>query len=68
MGIALFLPPVGVGLYIVLGLSGASLGETSHYLLPYLATMTAIAVVIAFFPWIVYLVPYLFGLYTPPLP
>jgi TRAP-type C4-dicarboxylate transport system permease large subunit len=29
MGIALFLPPVGVGLYIVLGLSGASLGETS---------------------------------------
>ncbi len=65
MGVSLFLPPVGVGLYIVLGLSGATLGETSRYLLPYLATMTAVATVIAFLPWLVYLVPYLFGLYTP---
>jgi C4-dicarboxylate transporter DctM subunit len=65
MGIALFLPPVGVGLYIVLGLSGATLGEISRHLLPYLATMTAVAVLIAFVPWIVYLVPYLFGLYAP---
>ena len=65
MGIALFLPPVGVGLYIVLGLSGATLGEISRHLFPYLATMTAVAVIIAFVPWIVYLAPYLFGLYTP---
>ena len=42
-----------------------TLGETSRYLLPYLATMTAVAAVIAFLPWLVYLVPYLFGLYTP---
>jgi C4-dicarboxylate transporter DctM subunit len=66
MGIALFLPPVGVGLYIVLGLSGATLGAISRHLLPYLATMTAVAVLIAFVPWIVYLIPYLFGLYAPP--
>lgn len=65
MGIALFLPPFGVGLYIVLGLSGATLGELSRYLLPYLATMTAIAVLIALVPWIVFIVPYLLGLYTP---
>src|SRR5262249_3723552 len=65
VGIAPFLPPVGVGLYIVLGLSGATLGEISRYLLPYLATMTVVAVIIAFVPWIVYLVPYVFGLYTP---
>jgi len=68
MGIALFLPPVGVGLYIVLGLSGATLGEISRHLFPYLATMTAVAVVIAFVPWIVYLAPYVFGLYAPVLP
>jgi Tripartite ATP-independent periplasmic transporter, DctM component len=37
MGIALFLPPVGVGLYIVLGLSGATLGEISRHLFPYLS-------------------------------
>jgi C4-dicarboxylate transporter DctM subunit len=65
MGIALFLPPFGVGLYIVLGLSGATLGELSKYLLPYLATMTVIAMLIALVPWIVYIVPYLLGLYTP---
>jgi C4-dicarboxylate transporter DctM subunit len=66
MGVALFLPPVGVGLYIVLGLSGATLGAISRHLLPYLATMTAVAVIVALVPWIVYLVPYVFGLYTPP--
>jgi C4-dicarboxylate transporter DctM subunit len=65
MGIALFLPPFGVGLYIVLGLSGATLGALSRYLLPYLATMTVIALLIALVPWIVYIVPYLLGLYTP---
>jgi C4-dicarboxylate transporter DctM subunit len=65
MGIALFLPPVGVGLYIVLGLSEATLGEISRYLFPYLVTMTAVAVIVAFVPWIVYLAPYVFGLYTP---
>jgi tripartite ATP-independent transporter DctM subunit len=65
MGIALFLPPVGVGLYIVLGLSGATLGEISRHLFPYLATMTAVATVIALVPWIVYFVPYVFGLYAP---
>ena len=65
MGVALFLPPFGVGLYIVLGLSGATIGETSRHLLPYLATMMAVAVVIAFVPWIVYFVPYVFNLYTP---
>jgi TRAP-type transport system large permease protein len=65
MGVALFLPPFGVGLYIVLGLSGATIGETSRHLLPYLATMTAVTVVIAFVPWIVFLIPYVFNLYTP---
>jgi C4-dicarboxylate transporter DctM subunit len=65
MGVALFLPPFGVGLYIVLGLSGATIGATSRYLLPYLATMMLVAVLIAFVPWIVYLVPYVFKMYTP---
>jgi tripartite ATP-independent transporter DctM subunit len=64
MGIALFLPPLGVGLYIVLGISGATLGDVSRHLFPYLATMTAVAVLIAFVPWSVYLVPHVFGLYT----
>jgi C4-dicarboxylate transporter DctM subunit len=65
MGVALFLPPLGVGLYIVLGLSGATLGEVTRHILPYLATMTAVALLIALVPWIVYVVPYLLGLYVP---
>jgi C4-dicarboxylate transporter DctM subunit len=65
MGIALFLPPVGVGLYIVLGISGTSLPELSRHLLPYLATMLAVALVIAFVPAIVHAVPVALGLHTP---
>ncbi|WP_431284361.1 TRAP transporter large permease [Humitalea sp. 24SJ18S-53] len=63
MGIALFMPPLGVGLYIVLGLSGARIGELSRHLLPYLGTMLVVAVVIAFFPGLVFVVPTLLGLY-----
>jgi TRAP-type C4-dicarboxylate transport system permease large subunit len=65
MGISLFLPPFGVGLYVVLGLSGASLGEVTARLLPYLATMTAVTILVAFIPSLVYLVPAWLGLYTP---
>jgi TRAP-type C4-dicarboxylate transport system permease large subunit len=50
----------------VLGLSGATIGAISRHLLPYLATMMVVALVIAFVPWVVYLVPYVFHLYTPP--
>lgn len=63
MGIALFLPPIGVGLYIVLGLSGATLGELSKHLLPYLFTMLVVAVLIAFVPQLVFVLPDLLGLH-----
>ena len=66
MGIALFLPPLGVGLFIVLGIAGCSLREMTRHLLPYLATMFLIALVIAFVPWITYLLPSALGLYTAP--
>ena len=66
MGIALFLPPLGVGLFIVLGIAGCTLREMTRHLLPYLATMFLIALVIAFVPWITYLLPSALGLYTAP--
>jgi C4-dicarboxylate transporter DctM subunit len=66
-GISLFMPPIGVGLYIVLGLAGAPVGEVARYLVPYLLTMTAVTILIAFVPWVVYVVPYFVGLYTPPM-
>ena len=67
MGIALFLPPFGVGLYIVLGIAGCGMREISRHLMPYLGTMLAVALVIALVPWISYAVPYALGMYTPPL-
>jgi C4-dicarboxylate transporter DctM subunit len=63
MGIALFMPPIGVGLYIVLGLSGARVGEMSRHLLPYLGTMLLVAVAIAFAPGLVFALPALLGLH-----
>lgn len=63
MGIALFLPPLGVGLYIVLGLSNATLPALSRALAPYLATMFAVAVVVAFWPGLVFALPWLLGLH-----
>ena len=67
MGVALFLPPFGVGLYIVLGIAGCGMREISRYLLPYLATMMVVALVIALVPWISYAVPWALGMYTPPI-
>ncbi|MFM7568627.1 MAG: TRAP transporter large permease subunit, partial [Betaproteobacteria bacterium] len=66
MGISLFLPPLGVGLFIVLGIAGASVKEVTVHLLPYLATMLVVALVIAFVPWITYVVPVSLGLYKVP--
>lgn len=66
MGISLFLPPLGVGLFIVLGISGASVREVSRHLLPYLATMLGVALLIVFVPWITYVVPASLGLYKVP--
>jgi C4-dicarboxylate transporter DctM subunit len=63
MGIALFLPPLGVGLYIVLGISGSSLPAISRALAPYLLTMSAVAVVVALWPDLALLLPRLMGLH-----
>lgn len=66
MGISLFLPPFGVGLFIVLGIAGTSVRAVTVHLLPYLATMFAVALLIAFVPWITHVVPVSLGLYKLP--
>ena len=66
MGIALFLPPFGVGLFIVMGIAGCSLRELTRELLPYIATMLVIALVIAYVPAITFAVPAALGLYKMP--
>jgi tripartite ATP-independent transporter DctM subunit len=66
MGIALFLPPFGVGLFIVLGIAGCSLREISRELFPYILTMFIVSLVIAYVPYISYVVPAALGLYRMP--
>jgi C4-dicarboxylate transporter DctM subunit len=66
MGISLFLPPLGVGLFIVLGIAGASVREVSRHLMPYLVTMFAVALLVAFVPWITHVVPVSLGIYKLP--
>lgn len=64
MGIALFLPPLGVGLYIVLGISGGGLPALSRALAPYLLTMSLVAVVVALWPDLALVLPRLMGLHA----
>ncbi len=66
MGIALFLPPFGVGLFIVLGISGSSLRDMTRELLPYIVTMLVVALMIAYVPAISFAVPAALGLYRVP--
>lgn len=62
MGIALFLPSFGVGMFIVQGIAGCPLRD----LFPYLVTMLAVALIIAYVPAISFVVPATLGLYRVP--
>lgn len=64
MGIALFTPPLGVGLNIILSISGAILPELTRHLWPYLVTMLAVALLIAFVPIVFYALPVALGLHS----
>jgi tripartite ATP-independent transporter DctM subunit len=60
-GIALFMPPVGVGLYVAANIAETTVTRAGKVLLPYLATMFLATLLIAYIPWITYVVPRLLG-------
>ena len=60
-GIALFMPPVGVGLYVASGIAETTVARVGRLLFPYLATMFLVTLVITYVPWIVHVVPRLLG-------
>jgi C4-dicarboxylate transporter DctM subunit len=66
MGVALFLPPLGVGLFIVVGIAGCSMRDITRHLMPYILTMLAVSILIALVPWISYVVPEAMGMYKVP--
>jgi len=66
MGVALFLPPFGVGLFIVLGIAGCPLRDIVRELAPYIVIMLAVSLLIAYVPAISFVVPEALGLYRGP--
>ena len=62
IGIGLFLPPIGLGLIVVAAIARVSIAEVSRPLLPYLATMMATVLLIAFWPQLTLVIPTVLGL------
>jgi tripartite ATP-independent transporter DctM subunit len=60
MGIAFFLPPVGVGLSIAAGIARVDIDEVSHTYVPYLVALLIGLALIAAFPVLTLVLPRLF--------
>jgi tripartite ATP-independent transporter DctM subunit len=57
MGIAFFLPPVGVGLTIAAGIAREDIDDVSRSYFPYLVALLVGLVLIAAFPWLTLVLP-----------
>ena len=62
IGVGLFLPPIGLGLIVAAAIARVTIAEVSRPLLPYLATMMATVLLIAFWPELTLIVPNALGL------
>lgn len=60
MGIAFFLPPVGVGLSIAAGIARVDIDDVSRAYVPYLVALLAGLALIAAFPWLTLVLPRVF--------
>jgi tripartite ATP-independent transporter DctM subunit len=56
-GLGLFLPPVGIGLYIACSFAGLNADQTFRAMLPYTAVLAAGIVILMIFPWLTLIVP-----------
>jgi tripartite ATP-independent transporter DctM subunit len=57
VGIGLFLPPVGVALFIACGIARSSMTRVMPTFWPYLAVLMAGLLIVAFVPWITLVLP-----------
>ena len=57
MGIAFFLPPIGVGLTIAAGIGRVDIDEVSRAFMPYLIALLVGLALVAAFPWITLVLP-----------
>ena len=63
MGIGLFLPPVGLGVFIGCSIAKITVAEVVRPLLPYLAMNFAVVLIITYWPWLTLVLPNLFFLH-----
>jgi TRAP-type C4-dicarboxylate transport system permease large subunit len=61
-GIGLFLPPIGVGLFISCGIAGISMDRVIKPMMPYIAFLCLGLLLIILFPWLTLILPRLFKL------
>ena len=62
VGIGLFLPPVGVGLFIACGIGGVSVDRATRAVLPFIVVLCVGLVVIIVAPWFTLVLPRVFKL------
>jgi len=61
-GIGLFLPPIGVGLFIACGVANVSVDRVVRPMLPYVLFLCLGLLLVILFPWLTLVLPRLFGL------
>jgi C4-dicarboxylate transporter, DctM subunit len=61
-GIGLFLPPIGIGLFISCGIAGVSIDRVIRPMMPYIFFLCAGLFLVILFPQITLVLPRLFGL------
>jgi tripartite ATP-independent transporter DctM subunit len=61
-GIGLFVPPIGVGLFIACAVAGISVDRAVRPILPYILFLCLGLLVVILFPWLTLVLPRFFGL------
>ncbi len=61
-GIGLFLPPIGVGLFIACGIANISVDRAVRPMIPYVAFLCVGLLFVILFPWLTLVLPRLLGL------
>ena len=60
-GIGLFLPPIGVGLFISCGIAGITVDKATPEMMPYITMLTLGLLLVIAFPWLTLVLPRFFG-------
>ena len=62
VGIGLFLPPIGVGLFIACGIAELSVDRATRAMLPFVFVLSLGLIIVILVPWITLVLPRLLNL------